>query len=89
MRPDLCNFLKYDFSTFDFLVWSFKVVEDISANRGRTGYTGKGGDDSDRWVLWDKKEKIKLRHFAENVFQYINVIIISSDYLQCIYSPEL
>jgi hypothetical protein len=39
----------------------FKVIEDINSNRGRSGYTGKGGDELDRWdnrmKLFNHKQK--------------------------------
>lgn len=58
---ELAAYLRYD-AIYKMIT---KVVEDISANRGRTGYTGKGGDDSDRFLvqLSELQQKYKAPHF--------------------------
>jgi hypothetical protein len=56
-----------------------QVIQDINSNRGRGGYTGKGGDELDRWVAanlflliawdpfmnwWSSKKNVKRKRWG-------------------------
>eukprot|EP00088_Acartia_fossae_P059657 TRINITY_DN7102_c0_g1_i2.p1 TRINITY_DN7102_c0_g1~~TRINITY_DN7102_c0_g1_i2.p1 ORF type:complete len:813 (-),score=304.37 TRINITY_DN7102_c0_g1_i2:88-2526(-) len=61
MDNDLSCFLRYDaiYKMMD------KVKEEISNAKGRAGYTGKGGDEGDKFImqLSEEQKKYKAPHF--------------------------
>jgi len=58
---ELQSYLRYD-AIYKMLM---KVIQDINANRGRTGYTGKGGDETDKFLMQLNAlmQKYKVSHF--------------------------
>jgi len=58
---ELTSYLRYD-AIYKMVS---KVIEDINSNRGRTGYTGKGGDELDRFLvnLSELQKGYKTPHF--------------------------
>jgi len=58
---ELAGYLRYD-AIYKMIS---KVIDDVNANRGRNAYTGKGGDETDRFLahLAELQQQYKAPHF--------------------------